>query len=86
MLKVGSSQYHENHEEVFGYPLYRLPTLALLWNHVRGMLPNCNSADHVRGMLLNCKSADRESVEPVELVEAAEPVEPYIFCKRIAVK
>ena len=50
------------------------------------MLPNCNSADHVRGMLLNCKSADRESVEPVELVEAAEPVEPYIFNKRIAVK
>ena len=50
------------------------------------MLLNCKSADHVRGMLPNCKSADHESVEPVELVEAAEPVEPYIFYKRIGVK
>ena len=50
------------------------------------MLLNCKAADNVRGMSLNCKSADHESVEPVELVEAAEPVEPYIFNKRIAVK
>ena len=51
-----------------------------------GCYQTVNQPTTYEGMLLNCKSADHESVEPVELVEAAEPVEPYIFNKRIAVK